>query len=73
MTDREVPQKWIDAADLKIQARILTSVDEDAYADGEWADEIHELAEELWDEDEARSNPESPMMTRNGPVIPWPY
>ncbi len=48
----DVPQKWIDKADLMAQDRILTSVDEEAYANGDWTDAIYEHAAEMWAQDE---------------------
>lgn len=73
MSDREIPQKWIEMAERQIEDQILTSVDEERYTSGDMTEEIYELAEELWDEDEAKHHPEAPLMTKNGPIIPWPY
>ena len=50
--DIDTPQKWLDKADQIIQDRIETSVDEERYASGDMVDEIAELADELWAEDE---------------------
>lgn len=48
----DIPQRFIDAADARVQENILTSVDEEAYTNGDWTEKIHELAAELWAEHE---------------------
>ncbi len=47
-----MPDKWLNKADEMIQERIETSVDEEEYANGDWAERIYELAGELWAQDE---------------------
>ena len=56
--DIDTPQKWLDKADQIIQDRIETSVDEERYASGDMVDEIAELADELWAEDEENKKTE---------------
>ena len=45
--DVGIPEEFLARADNIIQERIETSVDEESYANGDWTEAIHELAEEL--------------------------
>ncbi len=50
--DQDIPQKFLDLADQRLQEQIETSVDEEAYANGDWTERMYELAAELWAEAE---------------------
>lgn len=45
--DRDPDEKYLELADHRMQDQILTSVDEEAYANGDWTERIVELAWEL--------------------------
>lgn len=50
--EQDIPQKFLDLADQRLQEQIETSVDEEAYTNGDWTERMYELAAELWAEAE---------------------